>query len=566
MRLVVRLLAVLAASLVVGTGMLVISTSSAYAQSGLPPFIPGPNVLEVEEGRGVNFVIAAYDPEGTTISYAHTGGVPGLVASPENDGIRFTGTAEGVAGDVHSLTLTATDEDGQSSSRNFDILIVTGEIAAVVFNPETLYFTPGERFSYRFRGLDGNGQGLQYFASNLPTGVRVSTTGFITERSFPSNEAGWPPSTVWAIDSNGESERIQINWLEFGGGVPTTTTTITPTTTTTAPPTTTTTTTTTTAPPTAPPTTTTTTTTTTAPPRATTTSTVRPTTTSPTTTRGESTSSSSSTTTTAPTTTTTIDTTTLEPAPSSTNPPGPDAPDQGRVDRPPPTTIPAPVGNVLTAADDAYVLPVGTHTLPVAQNDQRLDASDQLQISEVSQPLGGTIQIVGDQIEVSTGDLVGSVTFAYTITDGITSDQATVTITIVGGAVTSANDLNDIALGLDPASSQDSTGLLPSLNLPRLDLILMSLNLELLSFQWVLAALVIPVIWLHRLRSASGWAVVSGIGPNETAPVELKSGEYRLRHDAEDIWVTGRKRKGLVRVETFAGSGWMNPDHLRLQT
>lgn len=207
--------------------------------------------------------------------------------------------------------------------------------------------------------------------------------------------------------------------------------------------------------------------------------------------------------------------------------------------------------------------------LPVAQNDQRAEAIDQVWISEVGEPSTGTVQIDGDQIQISTLGADSPITFTYTITDGSSTSQATATVVVLGTSAESTVELTELQLGLtggaDGGDDADS-GTLPRLRVPTALLAVLSLDLGEISLTWVMATLTFPAILLLRSRSSSGWAAVTGVDRGETVPVELKSGELRLRHDARDIWRTGRKRGGLVQVETFAGTGWMKPDHLQSQS
>ena len=201
------------------------------------------------------------------------------------------------------------------------------------------------------------------------------------------------------------------------------------------------------------------------------------------------------------------------------------------------------------------------------QNDQRTNASDQLQILEVTQPSSGTVEIDGDQIVLSTGETTSSITFTYIVTDGSTSSEATATVVVLSDSGTSRIDDIELDLALtDPGNDSETSGPLPTLQVPDALLAILSLDLREVSLMWLIGAMTIPLFLLFRIRSTSGWATIEGVDRGDTVPVQLRSGELRLRHDAQNIWVTGRKRRGLVQVETFAGTGWMKPDHLHRQT
>ena len=236
---------------------------------------------------------------------------------------------------------------------------------------------------------------------------------------------------------------------------------------------------------------------------------------------------------------------------------------------PPAPTIPPPVGNTLQAEDDTFFVPAGSHLLSVAQNDQRADATDQVRISEVGEPSSGTVQIDGDQIQISIVDASSPITFTYTITDGSSTSQATATVVVLGTGTATTAEFTELQLGLaDSADGGDdaNSGVFPRFRVPPALLAILSLDLAQISLLWVVAGLIFPAILLLRARSDSGWVAVTGVDRDETVTVKLKFGELQLRHDARDIWRTGRKRRGLVQVETFGGTGWMKPDHLQSQS
>ena len=181
---------------------------------------------------------------------------------------------------------------------------------------------------------------------------------------------------------------------------------------------------------------------------------------------------------------------------------------------PPSTAPPPPVGGVLAANDDTFLLLIGEHTLAVAQNDQRTPGRSNLTITEVSMESGvASISAEGDAVVFDTGDSPGVYTFTYTISDGVSSDVASVQV-VVTALASNANAIDGLVDdGADEASDaedEDRTGILPSLRLPDISVSFRSLNLVLHTNPWLLAGVLLVPIAIWRFRRVSGWASVTG--------------------------------------------------------
>jgi hypothetical protein len=529
----------------------------AGAQGNQAPIVATADQLVFAQGETIEFSVIGQDPEGAPLSYSVTSDVAGLGVNADSRGVHFSG----VPTTLGFFTISVSATDGQLTTTEVMQVEVRafaeGQLLTpVIFDTEFFYYQTGVYSEHQVTGVDGNnGPGpLEYWAWNLPDGMTMNeATGVVS--GTPTMSWDWHQSTHKLFDGRKTSDGVQIFWIPRSSSPPPTTTAPT----TTAPPTTiapTTTAATTTARP-----------TTTARRSTTRPTTTRPPTTAAPTTRGATSTEVPTTATTAPATTTApaspSDTRSGSPSPSTEAAPG----DASPVSVAPPTTAAPPIGTELDASDDRYVVPQGQHNLPLAQNDRRRSLDDRLEIIGVTQPQSGSIEVVGDGVVLDTGTWTGELSFTYTVSDGDTSDVASVTVFVT--ADTGLADTNFVPIDGNGVLGQrtDEGGpqrALPLVRVPDVLVLFSSLNLSALSWLWVLFALVTPALWLILARRKSGWAAVCGVERGETAPVQIRRGEVQLRHDATNIWVTGRRKRGRAQVETFAGRGWMDPQHLQI--
>ncbi len=204
--------------------------------------------------------------------------------------------------------------------------------------------------------------------------------------------------------------------------------------------------------------------------------------------------------------------------------------------------------------------------LSVTRNDVRISEEDVLQITDVTgADPAVTLSVEGDTLVLETGEWSGELVLSYTVTDGETSEVATATVVVTDSAIApiSAASQRGSFDGYGDNNSPDPDRILPRLEVPNFLVLFGSLNLAMFSNPWLLGALFLPLVALWRSRRKSGWAEVTGVPRGEVALVDLAGSQAQLRHDADEIWVTGRRRRGLVEVHVFGGSGWMDPDLLK---
>jgi len=111
------------------------TASNAVSYNGIPAFTNAAGSLgSVLEGASMNFSVAATEPDGGTITYAITSGALPSGGSLNTSTGAITGTAGSVSADTtSSFTITATDNENQSTSRAYSIT-VTNETIASSFN------------------------------------------------------------------------------------------------------------------------------------------------------------------------------------------------------------------------------------------------------------------------------------------------------------------------------------------------------------------------------------------------------------------------------------------------
>ena len=112
------------------------TASSAINYNGIPAFTNAAGSLgSLEEGGTFNFSVAATEPDGGAVTYATTAGsLPGGASLNASTGA-ITGTASGVSASTTStFTITATDNENQSSTRQYSITVTN-------FDPSTVHAT-----------------------------------------------------------------------------------------------------------------------------------------------------------------------------------------------------------------------------------------------------------------------------------------------------------------------------------------------------------------------------------------------------------------------------------------
>jgi len=120
----------------------VISTST-ISYSAAPVWSTAANLGSIEEGESVNIQLLAYDDDSTAVSsYSlQAGSLPsGVTLSGDSSVGSLTGTAPAVDADTnYTFTIRATDDEGQTSDREFTLTITNWTVAnSLRFNDDDL--------------------------------------------------------------------------------------------------------------------------------------------------------------------------------------------------------------------------------------------------------------------------------------------------------------------------------------------------------------------------------------------------------------------------------------------
>jgi len=158
-----------------------------------------------KEGEEFSYDLKAEDADGDTLSYS-------LVTKPQGMKIdsstgQITWTPDSTQGGSHEVEVKVTDEQGSADSQKFML-----SIADALNNAPEILSTPiksvkeGEKYNYRLKVRDKDGDNLEVNLSGLPEGMK-------TEKVDGDIQLGWTPTAKQA----GEYE-ISITVLDKRGG------------------------------------------------------------------------------------------------------------------------------------------------------------------------------------------------------------------------------------------------------------------------------------------------------------------------------------------------------------
>ena len=168
------------------------------------PVLTTPADQTTEIGGVAALQIAAFDPDGTPITFSATG-------LPDGASINAaTGLISGVlnAPGFFGVNVAATDGFA-SASASFVWNVVADNVAPILSVPGAQTGTVGQGVSLSLNGSDANGDVLNYSATNLPNGVSIGASSGIISGSYQS--AGNFVSTITLSDGS-QTDSATISW------------------------------------------------------------------------------------------------------------------------------------------------------------------------------------------------------------------------------------------------------------------------------------------------------------------------------------------------------------------
>jgi len=211
------------------------------------------------------------------------------------------------------------------------------------------------------------------------------------------------------------------------------------------------------------------------------------------------------------------------------------------------------------ANDDRFILDGTTMLLPVLDNDE----GEALQVTVLEVPAGVTVAVEGDQLRV-TVEAAGMHVLSYRITNGSSASTATVTVVNLGSEVL-VDELAFVEAAGSRLSSDDVSEsedapvwerLAPAIVPPGLRA-LTDLELPLLGFSFVGAPAVLGMIAFWLVSRRRRYVRVDGVARSDSLDANGSGSDFELRHDAAALWSNGRRRRGLVQVQTPNGNRWV---------
>ena len=162
----------------------------------------------VNELSLLEFTISANDSDGDSLTYSATGLPAGAIFDPANRTFSWT-PGLNQQGD-HIVTFQVNDSSLTDSE---DVTITVGNVnqAPQVTNPGTQTNNERTSVSWQIIASDPDGDAMTYTASNLPPGLTINTTGFISG-TLDYDSAGTYSSTVTVTDPSGLNNSATFTW------------------------------------------------------------------------------------------------------------------------------------------------------------------------------------------------------------------------------------------------------------------------------------------------------------------------------------------------------------------
>lgn len=175
-----------------------------------PPVLVNPGSQNSLVGDSVNLSIVASDADGHTLSYAATGLPSGLGIDSAS------GTISGITAlnGVSSVTVSVDDGNGGSDSVTIDWQVdslVPVNSPPVLVNPGNQGGIVGDAVSLSLSATDSDGDALNYIATGLPDGLTIEAASGLISGLLELD--GTFSVTLTVDDGNGGSDTVSIDWI-----------------------------------------------------------------------------------------------------------------------------------------------------------------------------------------------------------------------------------------------------------------------------------------------------------------------------------------------------------------
>ena len=171
------------------------------------PVVTNPGSQTNTVGDNINLAITATDDDGDTLNYSATGLPDGLSINSNSGAITGTVTASG----SFTVTVTVNDGNGGSDTASFvwDVNVPANN-PPVLTSPGNRTNAVGDNINLTITATDDDGDTLNYSATGLPDGLSInSNSGAITGTVTAS---GSFTVTVTVNDGNGGSDSASFSW------------------------------------------------------------------------------------------------------------------------------------------------------------------------------------------------------------------------------------------------------------------------------------------------------------------------------------------------------------------
>jgi hypothetical protein len=159
-------------------------SASITLRVGAPPVLAPPGDRRVLIEQLLQFTVSASEPDGNAVTFSMSGAPPGATLTGSGNSRLFSYTPPAAAaGQVHTVTFTASDPDGQDQKSSTIIVGAPPSFAPVT--PKTV--VEDDLLTFPVTASDPNNDAISISMSNHPSGAALSGTGGTRTFSFTPN-------------------------------------------------------------------------------------------------------------------------------------------------------------------------------------------------------------------------------------------------------------------------------------------------------------------------------------------------------------------------------------------